>query len=71
MIKELRIGTLNVLTLYKGGAMRNLDKVLQGYRMDITGIEEIRWLGQGILERRDCNVCYICQENKHDFGVDS
>jgi hypothetical protein len=71
MIKELRIGTWNVLTLYKGVAMRNLDKVLQENRMDITGIEEILWLGQGILERRDCNVCYSCHENKHEFGIDS
>jgi hypothetical protein len=48
--------------------MRNVDKVLQEYRMDITAIQEIRWLGQGILERRDFNVYYSCQENKHEFG---
>jgi hypothetical protein len=28
-IKELRIGTWNVLTLYEGAAIRNLDKMLQ------------------------------------------
>jgi hypothetical protein len=32
-IKELRIGIWNVLTLYKGKAMSNLDKVLQEYRV--------------------------------------
>jgi exonuclease III len=51
-IKKLWIGTWNVLTLYKGGAMRKLDKVLQEYRMDITAMQEIRWSGQEILERR-------------------
>jgi hypothetical protein len=35
--------------------------------MDITAIQEIHWLGQGILERRDCNVYYSCQKNKHEF----
>jgi exonuclease III len=68
MIKVLQIGTWNVLTLHKGGVMRNLDKVLQEYRMDITALQEIHWLGQGILERRDCNVYYSCQKNKHEFG---
>jgi hypothetical protein len=48
-IKELGIGTRNVLALYEGGAMRNLDIVLQKYRMNITAIQEIGWLGQGIL----------------------
>jgi hypothetical protein len=40
--------------------MRKLDKVLQEYRMDITAIQEIRWSGQEILERRHCNEYYIC-----------
>jgi hypothetical protein len=48
--------------------MRNLDKVLQEYRMDITAIQEVCWLGQGILERRNCDVYYSCQENKHEFS---
>jgi hypothetical protein len=48
--------------------MRNLDKVLQEYRVDITAVQEICWLGQGILERRDCNVYYSCQKNSHEFG---
>jgi hypothetical protein len=48
--------------------MRNLDKVLQEYRMDITAIQEICWIGQGILERRDCNVYYSYQKSKHEFG---
>jgi hypothetical protein len=43
-IKELWIGTCNVLILYKGGAIRNPDKVLQEYRVDITAIQKIRWL---------------------------
>jgi hypothetical protein len=56
------------LTLYKGGVVRNLDKVLQEYRMDITAIQETCWIGQGILERRDCNVYYSCQKSKCEFS---
>jgi hypothetical protein len=39
-----------VLILYNGGALRNLDKLLQEYKVDITALQEIRWIGQGIVE---------------------
>jgi hypothetical protein len=57
MKKELRIGTLNVLTLYKGGALKLLEKVLQDYKVDII-VQEIRWIGQGVFEKRNCSVYY-------------
>ena len=56
MHKEIRIRIWNVLTLYKGGALRNLEKMLQEYKVDITALQEIRWVGQGILERRGSNI---------------
>jgi len=48
--------------------MRNLDKVLQEYKVDITALQEIRWIGQGIVERRDSNIYCSCQKYKHEFG---
>ena len=68
MYKETRIGTWNVLTLYKGGALRNLEKALQEYKVDITTLQEIRWVGEGILERWGSNIYNSCQKSKHEFG---
>ena len=45
-----------MLTLYKGGALRNLEKVLEEYKVDITTLQEIRWVGAGILERQGINI---------------
>jgi exonuclease III len=56
--------------LYKGGALRNLDKVLQEYKVDITALKEIRCIGQGIVERRDSNISYSCHKSKHEFGCE-
>jgi hypothetical protein len=56
MSKELRIRTWNVLTLYKGGDLRNWGKVLQEYKVHIIALQEICWIGQGIVERRDSNI---------------
>jgi hypothetical protein len=52
MYKETRIRTWNVLTLFKRGALKNLEKVLQEYKLDITTLQEIRWVGEGILKRQ-------------------
>jgi endonuclease/exonuclease/phosphatase family metal-dependent hydrolase len=41
--RELRIGKRNVLTVYKGGALKQLEKVLQDYKVDIIALQEIRW----------------------------
>jgi hypothetical protein len=65
MYKETTIGTWKVLTLYKGGALRNLEKVLQEYKVDITILQENRWVGEGMLERRGSNIHNSCQKSKH------
>ena len=66
--KELRIGTWNVLTLYKGAALNNLEEQLKQYNTDIIALQEIRWTGQGIIERKNCSLYYSCHKSKHEFG---
>ena len=53
---KIRLRTWKLLTLYQGEALRNLEKVLQEYIVDITALQEIRWVGQDILERRGSNI---------------
>jgi exonuclease III len=68
MKKELRIGTWNVLTLYERRALKQLEKVLQDYKVDIIGLQEIHWIGLDVLEKRNRSVYYCCQKSKHKFG---
>jgi exonuclease III len=68
MYKETRIGTWNVLTLYKRGALRNVEKVLQEYEVDITTLQEIRWVGEDVLERRGRNI-YIIPAKKVNMNL--
>jgi hypothetical protein len=44
------------LTLYKGGALKQLEKVLLDYKVDIIALQEIRWIGQ-VFWRRGTAVC--------------
>lgn len=68
-VNELRIGTWNVLTLYKPGALKTLIEQLKICTADITAIQEVRWLGEGVIEKKECTVFYSCNKHKHQFGT--
>jgi hypothetical protein len=44
--KDLRIGTWNVLSLYRNHALRNLNDIVQTYKVDNMAVQEVRWTGQ-------------------------
>jgi len=41
-LKDLKVGSWNVLSLYQSGALLSQ---LESFKMDITAIQEIRWTG--------------------------
>jgi exonuclease III len=65
----LRIGTWNTHTLYRTGALRSLLETVDSYRIDISALQEMRWVGQGTLEKRSHTVCYSCNSREHIDGV--
>ena len=46
-INEIRIAIWNVRTLYRAGAMNELVKEMDAYKVDICALQEIRWSGKG------------------------
>jgi hypothetical protein len=48
----LRIGTWNVLSLYRPGASNILKQEVEKVRMDLVEFQEIRWLGNYTLEKK-------------------
>jgi mRNA deadenylase 3'-5' endonuclease subunit Ccr4 len=61
-IKRLRIGTWNVLSLYKSGALKKLLSQLDSYKTDIIALQEIRWTGEGIIDKKN-----RCDRKRHMF----
>ncbi len=45
-----------------------LDQIDQ-YKIDIATIQEIRWTGQGIQEKKRHTIFYSCDERVHEFGT--
>jgi exonuclease III len=66
---NLRIGTWNTSTLYRIGALRSLLETVDSYRIDILALQEMRWVGQGTLEKRSHIVFYSCNNREHSDGV--
>ncbi|PNF15522.1 hypothetical protein B7P43_G16682 [Cryptotermes secundus] len=42
---------------------------LDSYKLDVTAIQELRWLGKGVMEERDHVVSCSCQKKSHMFGT--
>lgn len=66
---DFGIFTWNVRTLYQPGKLRVLLDQLEKYKADITAIQEVRWLGKGIMEKRNYTIYYSCREKEHTLGT--
>ncbi|XP_043065425.1 uncharacterized protein LOC122320881 [Drosophila ficusphila] len=65
---DLRVCTWNVRTLYRPGAAQQLADTLKKCRADIAAIQEMRWIGQGCIKKKDCDIYYSCHPERHEFG---
>jgi len=68
-LKDLKVGSWNVLSLYQSGALKMLLSQLDSYKMDITAIQEIRWTGEGIIDKKNHTIFYSCDRKHHMFGT--
>jgi exonuclease III len=46
---DMRFGTWNVRSLYRVGSLKTVSKELSGYRLDLVGVQEVRWEGSGTV----------------------
>jgi exonuclease III len=50
----MRIATWNVCTLYRAGAMNELVKEMDKYKVDMCALQEIRWPWKGtVIKKRE------------------
>jgi exonuclease III len=66
----MRIATWNVRTLYRAGAMREMVKEMDKYKIDICALQEIRWPGTGTVINKNYVILYSGNKSdKHEFGT--
>lgn len=65
---KLYVATWNVRTLYQGGKFENLTQELRELNIDIAGISEVRWTGNGKITRNGYSL-YFSGGETHENGV--
>jgi exonuclease III len=55
---EMRFGTWNVRSLYRAGSFMAAARELARYKLDVVGVQEVRWDKGGMLRAEDCNFFY-------------
>jgi len=68
--KCIKIGTWNIRTLNKPGALQYTLNAIQNYNIDILCLQEVRWPGEGIIKKNDKTIFYSGNRNgKCENGV--
>jgi uncharacterized protein YodC (DUF2158 family) len=44
---DMRFGTWNVMSLYRAGPIMTVSGELARYKLDLMGVQEVRWEGGG------------------------
>jgi exonuclease III len=50
---DMRFGTWNVMSLCKTGSLATVARKISDYKLDLVGVQEVRWDRRGIEPRGD------------------
>lgn len=69
-LQDFRIGTWNIRTLYKAGALKTLTDTLERYKVQLVALQETRLPGEGCITTGNSSLIYGgITNNKHENGV--
>lgn len=66
---DYKIGSWNVRSLYRPGALTELKSQLLKMNLDITAVQETRWTGFGKQSGKDFDIFYSGSQDRHEFGT--
>jgi exonuclease III len=66
---DLRLGTWNVRSLYWSGALKMVARVLGKYKLDLVGVQEVRWDKGGTDQAEDYTFFYGAGNEGHQLGT--
>ena len=65
--RDMRFGTWNVRSLYRAGSLTGAARVLARYKLDVAGVQEVRWDKGGTVRAGDCNSFYGKGNENHQL----
>jgi exonuclease III len=66
---DMRFGTWNVRSLYTSGSLQTVARELEKYRLDLVGVQEVRWDKGGTERAEDYTFFYGARNEDHQLGT--
>ena len=68
-IRDMRFGTWNVRSLYRAGSLTAAARELARYKLNLVGVQQIRWDTEGTVRVGDYNFLYGKGSENHQEGT--
>jgi exonuclease III len=65
----MRFGTWNVRSLYRSGSLMAMARELARYKLDLVGVQEVRWDKGGTVRAGDFTFFYGKGNESHQLGT--
>jgi exonuclease III len=66
---DMRFGTWNVRSLYRSGSFKTVTRELGKYKLNLVGVQEVRWDKGGTEWADDCTFFYGDGNEDHQLGT--
>jgi hypothetical protein len=66
---DMRFGTWNVRSLYRAGSLMTFSRELARYKLDLVGVQEVRWEGGGTEPAGEYTFFYGKGNENHELGT--
>ena len=67
--RGMRIGTWNVRSFYRAGSFKAAARELRRYKLDVVGVQEVRWDKGGSVTAGDYDFFYGKVNENHQLGT--
>jgi hypothetical protein len=66
---DMRFGTWDVRSLYSVGSLMIVSRELARYKLDLGGVQEVRWEGSGTEPAGEYTFFYVKGNENHELGT--
>jgi exonuclease III len=66
---DMRFGTWNVRSIYRAGSLRAVAEEISKYKLDLVGVQEVRWNGGGTEPGGEYIFFYGKENENHELGM--
>ena len=67
--RDILLGTWNVRSLYRAGSLTAVSRELSRYKLDVVGVQEVRWDKRDTVRAGDYNFLYGKENENHQLGT--